>query len=46
MMVSMTGYPAVEINEAGFEFSPAFAELKNADTKCRGEQRFQSDRKT
>jgi len=30
MLISMTGYPEVKIREAGFEFSPAFAALKNA----------------
>jgi hypothetical protein len=31
MLISMAGYPDVKINEAGFEFAPAFAALKNAD---------------
>jgi uncharacterized protein involved in outer membrane biogenesis len=30
MLISMTGYPEVKIREAGLEFSPAFAALKNA----------------
>ncbi len=30
MLISMTGYPEVKIREAGFEFSPAYASLKNA----------------
>ena len=31
MIVSMTGYPEVKIKEAGFEFTPAYAALNNAD---------------
>jgi hypothetical protein len=31
MKVAMTGYPAVDIKEAGFEFTPAYAALTNAD---------------
>jgi hypothetical protein len=31
MLIAMTGYPEVNIKEAGFEFSPAFAALTKAD---------------
>ncbi|MBN2862040.1 MAG: AsmA family protein [Bacteroidales bacterium] len=31
MEVTMTGYPGVKINEAGFEFSPAYAALTKSD---------------
>jgi len=31
MSVDMTGYPEVRINNAGFEFSPAYASLTGAD---------------
>ncbi|NMC37646.1 MAG: AsmA family protein, partial [Bacteroidales bacterium] len=30
MMVSMTGYPAIRINDARLEFSPEFAEINNS----------------
>ncbi len=40
MMVSMTGYPEVKINEAGFEFTPAFAALKSADLNVGGSSDF------
>lgn len=40
MMVSMTGYPSVEISKADFEFTPAFAELKNADLNVGGNSDF------
>ena len=40
MMVSMTGYPDVQIKEAGFEFTPAFATLKNADLNVEGSSDF------
>jgi len=40
MMVSMTGYPDVQINEAGFEFTPAYAALKNADLNVGGSSDF------
>jgi hypothetical protein len=33
MLVAMTGYPEVNIRDASFEFSPAFAALKQADLK-------------
>jgi len=40
MMISMVGYPEVKINEAGFEFSPAFASLKRADLNIGGRSDF------
>ncbi|MCX6262510.1 MAG: AsmA family protein [Bacteroidia bacterium] len=40
MMVSMTGYPDVQIKEAGFEFTPAYAALKNADLNVGGSSDF------
>jgi hypothetical protein len=40
MMISMAGYPEVKINEAGFEFSPAFASLKRADLNIGGSSDF------
>jgi hypothetical protein len=40
MMVSMTGYPAVEISKAAFEFTPAFAELNNAELNVGGNSDF------
>jgi hypothetical protein len=40
MMVSMTGYPDVQIKEAGFEFTPAYASLKNADLNVGGSSDF------
>ena len=33
MFVEMTGYPEVRINDAGFEFSPAYASLTGANIK-------------
>ncbi len=40
MLISMAGYPDVKINEAGFEFAPAFAALKNADLNVGGSSDF------
>ena len=40
MMVSMTGYPDVQIKEAGFEFTPAYAALKNAELNVGGSSDF------
>jgi hypothetical protein len=40
MMISMTGYPDVNIKEAGFEFTPAFAALKSADINVGGSSDF------
>lgn len=31
MLVAMTGYPEVKINEAGFEFTPAYAAMTNTN---------------
>ena len=31
MLIAMTGYPEVKINEAEFEFTPAYANMKTAD---------------
>jgi len=33
MLVAMTGYPEVRINEAGFEFSPAYAAMTKGNIK-------------
>ena len=33
MLIKMSGYPEVKINEAGFVFTPAYAEMKIADLK-------------
>ena len=40
MTVAMTGYPEVKINDAGFEFTPAFASLKSADLNIGGDSDF------
>jgi len=40
MTVAMTGYPEVKINDAGFEFTPAFASLKSADLNIGGASDF------
>ncbi len=40
MLVAMTGYPEVRINGAGLEFSPAYAELTNADLNVGGKSDF------
>jgi predicted ester cyclase len=40
MMVSMTGYPEISINEAGFEFSPQYAALRKADLKIGSKSDF------
>ncbi len=40
MLVSMTGYPDVRIGNAGLEFSPEFAALKNAELKVGGKSDF------
>ncbi len=40
MTVAMTGYPEVKINDAGFEFTPAFASLKSADLNIGGTSDF------
>ena len=41
MLVEMTGYPEVRINEAGFEFSPAYAALTGASLKIGENSDFQ-----
>ncbi len=33
MLVDMTGYPEIRINNAGFEFAPSYAALTDADLK-------------
>ena len=40
MTVAMEGYPEVKINEAGFEFTPAFASLRKADLNIGGSSDF------
>ncbi len=40
MLVAMTGYPEVKINNAGLEFSPAYASLTNADLNVGGKSDF------
>lgn len=40
MLVSMTGYPDVKINTAGFNFTPAYAALENADLNVGGRSDF------
>ena len=40
MIISMAGYPEVKINEAGFEFKPAYAFLKKADLNVGGSSDF------
>jgi hypothetical protein len=40
MIVAMTGYPEVKINEAGFGFTPAFAEMTNANMNVGGKSDF------
>jgi hypothetical protein len=40
MMVSMSGYPDVQIKEAGFEFTPEFAALRKADVNVGGTSDF------
>ena len=40
MLFSMTGYPDVRIGNAGLEFAPEFAALKNADLKVGGRSDF------
>jgi hypothetical protein len=40
MIISMTGYPEVKINKAGFEFSPSSASLKSADLNVAGSSDF------
>ena len=40
MLVAITGYPEVKINEAGFEFTPAYAALTNSSLNIGGESDF------
>jgi hypothetical protein len=40
MMVEMTGYPEVKINEAAFEFSPAYAALTKSSINVGGKSDF------
>jgi hypothetical protein len=40
MLVEMTGYPGIRINDAGLEFTPAFATLANADLAIGGNSDF------
>lgn len=40
MKVSIIGYPEVSINQAGFEFSPAYASLNSADLNIGGSSDF------
>jgi hypothetical protein len=40
MLIDMTGYPEVKINDAGFEFTPAFAAMKNASLNIGGKSDF------
>ncbi len=41
MLVAMTGYPEVRINDAGFEFSPAYASLTGANIRVGEKSDFQ-----
>jgi len=40
MLVAMTGYPDVKINNAGFEFTPAYAAMKNTSLNVGGRSDF------
>ncbi|MCX6334971.1 MAG: hypothetical protein NT092_11815, partial [Bacteroidia bacterium] len=40
MLVNMTGYPEIKINDAGLEFTPAYAALTNADLNVGGKSDF------
>ncbi|MEI8226575.1 MAG: AsmA-like C-terminal region-containing protein, partial [Bacteroidota bacterium] len=40
MLVAITGYPEVKINEAGFEFTPAYAALTNSSMNVGGKSDF------
>ncbi len=40
MVVAMTGYPDVKINEAGFEFTPAYATMTNTSLSVAGNSDF------
>jgi hypothetical protein len=40
MLVAMIGYPEVKINQAGFEFSPAYASMNSASINIGGKSDF------
>jgi hypothetical protein len=40
MLVAMTGYPEVKINDAGFEFTPEYASITNASMNIGGKSDF------
>ncbi|HOW40313.1 MAG TPA: AsmA-like C-terminal region-containing protein [Bacteroidales bacterium] len=40
MLIAMTGYPDVRINNAGFEFTPAYAAMKNTSLNVGGKSDF------
>ncbi|MCX6325432.1 MAG: AsmA family protein [Bacteroidia bacterium] len=40
MLVAMTGYPEVKINEAGFEFTPAYTIMTNTSLNVGGKSDF------
>ncbi|MBK9389781.1 MAG: AsmA-like C-terminal region-containing protein [Bacteroidetes bacterium] len=40
MLVAMTGYPEVKINNAGFEFTPAYASMNNTSLNVGGKSDF------
>lgn len=40
MVISMIGYPEVKINQAGFGFTPAFAEMTNTNLNVGGKSDF------
>jgi hypothetical protein len=40
MVIAMTGYPEVKINEAGFEFTPAYAAISNTNMNVGGKSDF------
>jgi hypothetical protein len=40
MLIAMIGYPEVKINEAGFEFTPAYAAMTNTNMNVGGKSDF------
>lgn len=40
MLIAMIGYPEVKINNAGFEFTPAFAKMTNTSLNVGGKSNF------
>ena len=40
MLIAMTGYPEVKINEAAFEFTPAYAAMTNTNLNVGGKSDF------